>query len=190
MSNNLVIRDFSSDDIEDDDEDEWGTHELIIDRVTSGNKSENNKAGSGGAKLNTNEEEEVDNEVDAYFQSDEYWNGDDEKSKEQSKSSQNEHDDISSSTVNDNGVPMFIIDVTRLNPDIHSKYDRNSVNDPFGASKIRRKFEKDFHQLHKNAEFIANGTIVPCSTSIWQSALSRMRDERKGHYFLPIFPPK
>ena len=88
------------------------------------------------------------------------------------------------------GEPMIIVDITQIDPNIHSKFDRNSVNDPTGASALRKKIEGDYINYAKNNVLISDGTVIPCGSSVWRGALSRLRDERPGHYFVPIFPPK
>ena len=87
------------------------------------------------------------------------------------------------------GNPMILIDLTRLDPDIHNKFDKNWVSDSAAASSLRKKIESQFEQYSKDARLLADGTVVPCSTSVWRGAIQRMRDERSGHYFAPIFPP-
>ena len=86
---------------------------------------------------------------------------------------------------------MIIVDLTKMTKDqIHSKFDRNAVNDPEAASALRKKIEQDYEQYAKDSELLGDGTVIPCGMSVWRGALSRLRDERQGHYFAPIFPPK
>ena len=177
-----------SDDDKDED-DEWGTQELVIDRITTA-------TAVSIQGLNYKD----------YGNNDEYWNEHEDKRvscKETNGMTKNEDSSTLSSlkgtTVNhaassdpDNpaagcGEPMFLLDITQINPLIHSKFDRNSVNDHMAASKIRKQFERDFHTLSKDASLLASGTVIPCSTTVWKQALSKMREERKGHYFVPIF---
>ena len=87
------------------------------------------------------------------------------------------------------GTPMILIDLTRLDPAIHSKFDKNGVSDSAAASALRKKIESQYKQYSKDARLLADGTVIPCSTSVWRGAIQRMRDERPGHYFAPIFPP-
>ena len=88
------------------------------------------------------------------------------------------------------GEPMIIVDITQLDSNIHSKFDRNSVNDVEGASKLRKSIESNYQKYKTDSNLIANGTIIPCGSSGYRDALKRLRDERQGHYFVPIFPPK
>lgn len=87
------------------------------------------------------------------------------------------------------GNPMILIDLTRLDPDIHNKFDKNGVSDSAAASSLRKKIESQYEQYSKDTRLLADGTVIPCSTSVWRGAIQRMRDERPGHYFAPIFPP-
>ncbi|CAB9516259.1 expressed unknown protein [Seminavis robusta] len=87
--------------------------------------------------------------------------------------------------------PMIIVDMTQMTKEkIHSKFDRNSVNDAEAASALRKKLEQDYDSYAKDAALLGDGTVIPCGMSVWRGALTRLRDERPGHYFAPIFPPK
>ena len=174
---------------DEDEEDEWGTHELDIEQLNVSEKTDDNSYDN--IIHSSNSKEEQDN-------NDEYWNNNEDNDTEKKIQT-----DKSIEKINDNdndGEPMHLLDITKINPNIHSKYDRNSVNDPTAASKIRRQIEREYFDLEAAAtttmdgnkktnlsSLIADGTIVPCGTSVWKDALSRMRDERKGHYFVPIF---
>jgi len=92
----------------------------------------------------------------------------------------------------DEGFPMIIVDMTQLSKDIiHSKFDANAVNDPAAVKKLRLEIEADYETYSKNSsDLVADGTVIPCGSSVWRLALERLRKERQGHYFCPIFPPK
>jgi hypothetical protein len=89
------------------------------------------------------------------------------------------------------GEPMILVDMTMLSEGaIHSKFDRNSVNDSVAVSNLRRKIEGDYTAYAKDASLLSEGTVIPCGTTVWKMALIQLREERAGHYFTPIFPPK
>jgi hypothetical protein len=90
----------------------------------------------------------------------------------------------------DDDRPMILVDMTQLTGEqIHNKFDRNSVNDVEAASTLRKKLEKEYAKYAKDATLLGDGTVIPCGMSVWRGALTRLRDERPGHYFAPIFPP-
>lgn len=86
--------------------------------------------------------------------------------------------------------PMIIVDMTQMDAKIHSKYDKNSVSDSAAASALRKKIESDYATYSKDGSLLSEGTVIPCGSSVWRDALVRLRDERPGHYFAPIFPPQ
>uniref|UniRef100_A0A7S1BKV3 Uncharacterized protein n=1 Tax=Corethron hystrix TaxID=216773 RepID=A0A7S1BKV3_9STRA len=89
------------------------------------------------------------------------------------------------------GEPMLIVDFTDLTDGkIHSKHDKNSVNDPDAASSLRKKIEASYETYRDDTKLLSSGTIRPCGSTVWRSALIALRDERRGHYFCPVFPPK
>jgi len=90
------------------------------------------------------------------------------------------------------GEPMIIVDLTLLSEGaVHSRYDRNSVNDPAAASALRKRIEADYLRYARSEiAMVSDGTVVPCGSSVYRGALARLRDERPGHYFAPVFPPK
>ena len=148
------------------DSDEWGAEELVI--PADGGKSDVD---------NTNNENDIGND---YWEVKKSIQGDlepKESSKESTKESAKD------------GEPMIIVDITNMNPDIHSKFDRNSVNQPEEASKLRKKMEKNYNDYAFSNDLLSEGTIIPCGSSVWRDALVRLRDDRPGHYFVPIFSP-
>jgi hypothetical protein len=89
------------------------------------------------------------------------------------------------------GEPMIIVDMTIMDPSIHNKFDKNSVSDPDKASKLRKQIENSYYEMYaKNAELLADGTVIPCGSSVYRQALIRLRREKPGHYYCAIFPPK
>uniref|UniRef100_A0A7S0UNP6 Uncharacterized protein n=1 Tax=Pseudo-nitzschia delicatissima TaxID=44447 RepID=A0A7S0UNP6_9STRA len=144
------------------DSDEWGAEELVIPQDRECSNAENDDRNDVG---------------------DEYWEI--EKTIEKVEET-NESDKLSA----EDGESMIIVDITQLNPDIHSKFDRNSVNKPEEASALRKKIEKSYDEYAFSNDLLSEGTIIPCGTSVWRDALVRLRDDRPGHYFVPIFAPK
>ncbi len=156
------------------DEDEWGLEELPLP-TRSGNP-----AGLDGNDGN----EKVDNS---------YWEQEAQEKKPQIQSTLPEPSAKKESVEKEDGggEPMILVDMTALSEGaIHSKFDRNSVNDSVAASNLRRKIEEDYTGYAKNGSYVADGTVIFCGTSVWRDALIQLRDERAGHYFAPIFPPK
>lgn len=152
-----------------DGSDEWGMEELVIPPKgdTPGKDANDDADGDDYWKVEPSKEETSD---DAKGVND--------------KSADNDDSD------DDEGEPMIIVDVTQLNPDIHSKFDRNSVNKPEEASALRKKIEQNYKDYAYSNDYLSDGTVVPCGTSVWRAALVRLRDDRPGHYFVPIFAPK
>jgi hypothetical protein len=147
---------------ESDDSDEWGMEELDIKDV---------KVSPNAAETACNDDND-----------EAHWTIElkkDEPKLEQTKKK-----------VDTSSEPMIIVDITQMDPNIHSKHDRNSVNDPAAASAIRKTIELDYQTFSKDVTRISDGTVLPCASSVWRDALVRLRDDRPGHYFLPIFPPK
>lgn len=147
------------------DSDDWGLEELII--PPDGQKTDVGKNGK-------------DDENDF---GDDYWEV--EKSVQQDTKTKDKQQEVSES-----GSSMIIVDITQMNPNIHSKFDRNSVNQPEQASVLRKNIEKKYEDYAFSNVLLSEGTIVPCGTSVWKDALVRLRDDRPGHYFVPIFAPK
>ncbi len=132
------------------DEDEWGLEELPL-RTLSGNT----------AGLDGNDDNE---RVD-----DSYWEQEAQEKKPQMNSSLPESSLIKESVEKEEegGEPMIIIDMTALSEGaIHSKFDRNSVNDSAAASKLRRSIEEDYTAYAKNGSLVVEGTVIPCGTTV------------------------
>ena len=149
----------------DSDSDEWGMEELVLPP-------------KGAAVSSAAEEEGAENDG-----GDDYWAV--EPSKDPTEPPKEE-----AKAEKPVGEPMIIVDITQIDEKIHSKFDRNSVNDSAAASAMRKKIESDYEKYARDSSLIANGTVIPCGSSVWRDALVRLRDERPGHYFAPIFAPK
>mmetsp|Transcript_14382 Transcript_14382/g.34812 ORF Transcript_14382/g.34812 Transcript_14382/m.34812 type:complete len:150 (+) Transcript_14382:26-475(+) len=142
------------------DSDEWGAEELVI------------PSKSDAAQEKDEEDENDDGDWDVVIE------------KKAPKES------TSQSTPKSPGEPMIIVDITQLDDNVHSKFDRNSVNNADAASAWRRKIEGSYEKYAKDTQLLENGTVIPCGSSVWRDALVRLRDDRKGHYFCPVFSPK
>jgi hypothetical protein len=156
------------------EEDEWALEELALP-TRSGNT----------AGLDGNDDTQ---KVD-----DSYWEEEAQEKKPQMNLSLPGSSSVEESVEKEQGggEPMILVDMTALSEGaIHSKFDRNSVNDSVAASNLRRRIEEDYTAYAKNGTFVAEGTVIPCGTTVWREALIQLRDERAGHYFAPIFPPK
>jgi hypothetical protein len=151
-----------------DSSDEWGMEELDLTK----------------AKISNNNKDDADEDADDNNKDEDYWKV------EPTHDNGKEKDDVNPPKPHDEGSPMIIVDVTKMNPSIHSKHDRNSVNDIEGASKMKKKLEAEYDAHAKDSDLLADGTVIPCGSSVWRAALVRLRDERPGHYFVPVFPPK
>jgi hypothetical protein len=88
------------------------------------------------------------------------------------------------------GKPMILVDLTRLDPKIHNKFDKNGVNDSTAASALRKEIESKYEAYSGNSKLLAEGVVVPCGTTVWTSAIQRLRDDKPGHYWAPCFPPR
>jgi hypothetical protein len=88
------------------------------------------------------------------------------------------------------GNPMIIINVTLLHPHIHNKSDRNSNNNPTFVSSFKATVESNYHDWSNNSDYIASGVVIPCADNVFSGALTRLRDDKPGNYFLPVFPMK
>jgi hypothetical protein len=151
---------------ESDGSDEWGMEELVIPT--------------------TDAEAQEDEFDEARKEDEDYWKVEPTKAEPAIGASKEE---VPTKAVKES-EPMIIVDVTKMNSNIHSKYDKNSVNDSAAASALRKKIESEYGTYSKDASLLSDGTVIPCGSTVWREALVRLRDERPGHYFAPIFPPK
>lgn len=161
----------------DSDSDDWGTAELVIPETKNDDET--------GNDIDTNQASALkDDEADWHVPI---------KSKAQSSSDVKRTDNkinTSASVPRDSDQSMIIVDLTQIDDKIHNHFDRNSVSDAEAASKLRKKLEGEYEKYSKDTSLLAEGTVIPCGSSVWKDALVRLRDERPGHYFCPIFPRK
>ena len=95
----------------------------------------------------------------------------------------------------DAGEPIIIVDMTILSQrlslsEIHCRFDPNSVNNVVAVKALRQQIENQYHVYSKNMDYISERVVIPCGSSVYRPALIELRQERPGHYFYPIFPPK
>jgi len=142
------------------DSDEWGAEELVIPSKSDAVQEENE------------DDENDDGDWDVVIEN------------------KGPNESTTQSAPKSPGEPMMIVDITKLDENVHSKFDRNSVNNPDAASAWRKKMEQEYEKFSKDTQLLENGTVIPCGSSVWRDALVRLRDERKGHYLCPVFSPK
>jgi hypothetical protein len=85
---------------------------------------------------------------------------------------------------------VVIVDMTRLRPGIHCRHDPSAVNDPVAAGALRRQLENSYADVATDLDLLRDGTVVPVSPGAWREALQRLRRDRPGHYFAPVFEPR
>jgi hypothetical protein len=168
-----------------DDSDEWGMEELVI--PTSSDVQQ-----KGADEVDDNNKNDDGNDywaVEVISSSNNKVDDDDNDSNNKNKAQLQQQQSNNNSGADDGGgEPMIIVDITQINPDIHSKFDRNSVNNPEEASTMRKKIECNYDEYALSSnELISDGTVIPCGSSVWRDALIQLRNDRPGHYFVPIF---
>ena len=151
-----------------DGSDEWGVEELVIP--------------SPGQAPTTNEDADA---TAPSADDDDYW-----KVEPKPKPIEPSTKSTKTAAAPKPSEPMIIVDMTQLDSSIHSKFDKNAVSDSAAASGLRKRIEARYETYAKDAELLSAGTVLPCGSSVYREALVRLRDERPGHYFAPIFPPK
>jgi len=117
-------------------------------------ESGDNDKKAGSSALGKNTEEAVNDGED--------WLG--EQQQEEEPQAENQGD-----TKTAEGEPMIIVDLTLLTKGkIHSKFDRNSVNDPDAAREWRLQIESKYEDYCRNSDLLSNKTVIPASTSVWR----------------------
>ena len=169
----------ASNDDSDDDSDDWGAEELDL------------------SALNVKDDDKEDKKPNDNDDDDEYWDKapsqppPQEEEKQTKNNTQKTTTTTSKSKTNDDSHPMIIIDMTEISDGkIHNKHDRNSVNDSEAVSKLRKQIESKYETYAKDSSLLSSSVVIPCSSNVYRDALLRLRDEKPGHYFAPIFPPK
>jgi len=95
-----------------------------------------------------------------------------------------------SKPTDDKDTNMFLVDLTQLSKgEIHNRNDVHSVNDPDAVHTWRKRLqEAPLSDYAQNPDYLADATVIPCSSGVWKAALPTLRKERPGHYIIPIFP--
>lgn len=86
---------------------------------------------------------------------------------------------------------IILVDLTVLsNGTIHNKFDKHSVNDPDAKKELCNLINTQYSIYENDSKLISEGTVRHCSERVWKDAIEQLRDEKKGHYWFPFFPPK
>jgi hypothetical protein len=87
-------------------------------------------------------------------------------------------------------IILILVDLTALsNGKIHNKFDKYSVNDQDAKKAMCHEITSNYDSYANNSELIMNQTVRHCSEIVWKDALESLRNQHKGHYWFPIFPP-
>lgn len=88
-------------------------------------------------------------------------------------------------------VILILVDLTVLSSGkIHNKFDKFSVNDQDAKKIMCDEISSHYSDYANNSKLIMEQTVRHCSDTVWREALETLRDEYKGHYWFPFFPPK
>lgn len=86
---------------------------------------------------------------------------------------------------------LILVDLTVLSlGKIHNKFDKFSVNDNDAKVKLCEKIASNYDEYFHNSKLIMEQTVRHCSDTVWRDALQSLRNDHKGHYWFPFFPPK
>lgn len=91
----------------------------------------------------------------------------------------------------DSSIILILVDLTVLTSGkVHNKFDKFSVNDHDAKKKICDEIASHFDDYANNSKLIMDQTVRHCSGGVWKEALESLRNQYKGHYWFPFFPPK
>lgn len=90
---------------------------------------------------------------------------------------------------------MWLVNFTALSklrglPEIHCKFDKNSVNDSAAVSALRKVIESDLFKVVEDKDLLQNGIVQTCSEGVWAAALQTLRADNPGIYWYPLFSPR
>ena len=93
--------------------------------------------------------------------------------------------------VRDTSIILILVDLTVLTSGkVHNKFDKFSVNDQDAKKKICDEIASHYNDYANNSQLIMDQTVRHCSGGVWKEALESLRNQYKGHYWFPFFPPK
>lgn len=93
--------------------------------------------------------------------------------------------------VPDTSIILILVDLTVLTTGkVHNKFDKFSVNDQDAKKKICDEIASHYNDYANNSQLIMDQTVRHCSGGVWKEALESLRNQYKGHYWFPFFPPK
>lgn len=88
------------------------------------------------------------------------------------------------------GPPVLLVDLTDLTGgELHNRFDKFACNDPEAKARWSKKIATDFEGYLHNEELISRGVVHVTTNRGWKDLLSRLRDEKLGHFFCPVFSP-
>jgi hypothetical protein len=95
------------------------------------------------------------------------------------------------STEDRESVILILVNLTILSSGkIHNKFDKFSVNDQDAKKIMCNEISSHYSDYANNSKLIMEQTVRHCSDTVWKEALETLREEHKGHYWFPFFPPK
>ena len=92
--------------------------------------------------------------------------------------------------VEPDSIILILVDLTVLSSGkIHNRFDKFSVNDQDAKKKICDEKALHYDDYANNSKLIMDQTVRHCSGGVWKEALESLRNQYKGHYWFPFFPP-